>query len=107
MLLTSASTQDNVQFVAVHSPATEKNLRKTRKPRKKAIRIASPMKSSPSRDHKGTLYLATFKTGKNEIYIVAISIQHANECYDGRKMFLTHFKGWLLIVRHGSSTSIM
>jgi hypothetical protein len=29
------STHDNVQFVAVHSPATAKNLRKTRKTRKK------------------------------------------------------------------------
>jgi hypothetical protein len=42
--------------------------------------------------HNGTLYLATAKTGLNEIYTVAISIQRANECYDGWKMFLTHLK---------------
>jgi hypothetical protein len=44
-----ASTQDTVQFVAVHSPATAKSSRKTRKPRRKAIQIASPTKSSPSK----------------------------------------------------------
>jgi hypothetical protein len=36
------STHDNVQLVAVHSPATAKNLRKMRKPRKKVLHIASP-----------------------------------------------------------------
>jgi MULE transposase domain len=42
--------------------------------------------------HKGTLYLATVKTGLNEIYTVAISIQRTNECYNGWKMFLIHLK---------------
>jgi hypothetical protein len=43
------TTHDNVQLVAVHSPDTAKNLRKTRIPRKKALRIASPKKNSPSK----------------------------------------------------------
>jgi hypothetical protein len=38
------------------------------------------------------LYLATLKTGLNEIYTAAISIQRANECYNGWKMFVTHLK---------------
>jgi hypothetical protein len=65
MLLTSsplASTQDNSQFVAVHSPATVKNLRKTKKPQKKAIRIASPMKSSPSRSSVAKYVIASAKS---------------------------------------------
>jgi MULE transposase domain len=42
--------------------------------------------------HRGTFYLAFVKTGLNEIYTVAISIQRANECYNDWKMFLTHLK---------------
>jgi MULE transposase domain len=47
--------------------------------------------------HKGTIYLATVKTGLNEIYTVAISIQR-NECYEGWKMFLTHLKDACLLL---------
>jgi MULE transposase domain len=39
---------------------------------------------------KGTMYLATVKTGLKKIYTVAISIERANECYDGWNYFLQH-----------------
>jgi hypothetical protein len=42
--------------------------------------------------NKGTLYLATVKTGLNDIYTVAISLERANEGYDGWKRFLLHLK---------------
>jgi MULE transposase domain len=38
--------------------------------------------------HKGTLYLATVKTGLNDIYTIAIGIDRANEGYDGWYKFL-------------------
>jgi MULE transposase domain len=41
---------------------------------------------------KGTLYLATVKTGLNELYTVAIGIQRANEGYDGWNRFLFNLK---------------
>jgi MULE transposase domain len=40
--------------------------------------------------YKGTLYAATVKTGLDEIYTVAFSIEKANECYDGWHSFLFH-----------------
>jgi hypothetical protein len=45
---------------------------------------ASHLKSK----HKGTLYLATVKTGLNDIYTVAIGLERANEGYDGWNRFL-------------------
>jgi hypothetical protein len=45
----SLTIQLKQQLVAIHSPATAKNLRKTRKLRKKLLHIASPKKSSPSK----------------------------------------------------------
>jgi hypothetical protein len=41
---------------------------------------------------RGTLYLATVKTGLNELYKVAIGIERANEGYDGWNKFLFHLK---------------
>jgi hypothetical protein len=42
--------------------------------------------------HKGVMYLSTVKTGLNEIYTVAISIELRNEGYDGWKLFLSNLK---------------
>jgi MULE transposase domain len=42
--------------------------------------------------HKGTLYLATVKTGLNDIYAVTIAITRANEGYNGWNTFLIHLK---------------
>ena len=41
-----------------------------------------------SSDIKGTLYLATIKSGNNEILPIAICMTEANECYKGWKYFL-------------------
>jgi hypothetical protein len=41
---------------------------------------------------KGVLYLATVKTGLNELYPVAIAIERANEGYDGWIIFLLYLK---------------
>jgi hypothetical protein len=42
--------------------------------------------------HKGTMYSLTVKTGLNEIYTVASSIERRNEGYNGWKSFLTNLK---------------
>jgi hypothetical protein len=42
--------------------------------------------------HKGTLYLATVKTGLNDIYTIAIVIDRANEGYEGWYKFLLPLK---------------
>jgi Transposase, Mutator family len=40
----------------------------------------------------GLMYLSTVKTGCNEIYTVAFSIERGNKCYDGSNTFLGHLK---------------
>jgi hypothetical protein len=47
---------------------------------------------------KGTMHLATVKTGLNEIYTVAIAIARANEGYDGWHTFLLHLKNVCLVL---------
>jgi transposase-like protein len=42
--------------------------------------------------HKGVMYLSTVKTGLNEIYTVAISIEQRNEGYNVWKQFLSNLK---------------
>jgi hypothetical protein len=36
-----------------------------------------------SSQSKGTMYIAMVKTGQNQIYTVAFSIERTNECFDG------------------------
>jgi hypothetical protein len=51
---------------------------------------------------KGTMYLATMKTGLIEIHMVAFEIKRANECYEDWNSFLTYLE-CMRFVRNESS----